>query len=292
MKTSYRHLLFISFLFAMLMSPGKAASQSTQQGIVMEYHDASAKTPLGNVAISAANAGSTVSDSHGGFTLSFRTLKAGDNIQFRRIEKSGYEVMNKEAVDAMRVGKAGDGKPLEIILCKSEILEQIRDGYRSVAAQRYEKQLKAQEAEVKRLRDEGKIKEEEYNARLNTLEEEYEDKLSRMDTYVDRFARIDLTSLDDEEKEIIALVKDGKIEEAISRYEEMKLTEKLRKTIEEKRQLESDRNVVNEAETKKAEEIKRLEESIERQIEALKQGNMSEEEKARIDKLIKEAQIH
>lgn len=266
------------------------SAQSVQQGVVLEYKGEQAKTPLANVAVTAANASATMTDNKGAFSLNFRTLKAGDNIQFRRIEKAGYEVMNKEAVEAMRVGRGSDAKPLEIVLCKTETLEQIRDGYRTVAAQRYEKQLKAQEAEVKRMRDEGKIKEEEYNNRLNALEEEYEDKLSKMDTYVDRFARIDLSALNDEEKEIIALVQEGKIDEAIARYDDMKLTEKLKKAIAEKRQLESDHNAVSEAEANKAEEVKRLEESIARQIEALKQGNMSDEEKARREKLIKEAQ--
>lgn len=252
------------------------SAQTVQQGVVMEYHDKSSKTPLGNVAIAATNAGATTSDATGAFTLSFRTLKPGDGIQFRRIEKQGYEVMNKEAVEVMRVGSKGNADAVKIVLCSSQLLNQLREGYRSVSVQRYEKQLKQAEAEAKRLKEQGQLKEDEYNARLDELEAEYEEKLSTIDTYIDRFARIDLTELDETERRIIALVQEGKFDEAMEMYEQQGFVQKLQKSREEQRQLAEAKTKIESAIDAKAEEADRLRQSIDRQVNLLRMAGGKE----------------
>lgn len=78
-------------------------AQSTQSGIVLEYDGNNKKKPLANVEIVVNNAGSTVSDAHGKFNLNFRTLKPGDKITVRRVEKLGYEVFNTEAVSQFTI---------------------------------------------------------------------------------------------------------------------------------------------------------------------------------------------
>lgn len=239
-------------------------AQAIQEGVVLEYHGEKAKTPLSRVSVTATNASSTISDNAGKFTLNFRSLKAGDKIQFRRIEKAGYEVMNTEAIEAMRIGRNKEDKPLEIILCKSDELNKLRDGYRSVAVQRYAKQLESKKLEIERLKKEGKIKDDEFNSELSKAEDEYEDKLSHMEMYIDRFARIDLSAIDDEEKAIIALVQEGKIDEAIAKYDDLKLTEKLKQTLDDKRKLQSAHDAVSKAEDEKSDEVKQLNETNER----------------------------
>ena len=251
-------------------------AQTVQHGVVMEYHDKSAKTPLGNVAIAATNAGATISDATGAFTLSFRTLKPGDGIQFRRIEKQGYEVMNKEAVEVMRVGSKDNADAIKIVLCSSRLLNQLRDGYRSVSVQRYQQQLKQAEKEAKRLKEQGQLKEDEYNTRLDELEAEYEEKLSNIDTYIDRFARIDLTELDVAERRIIVLVQEGKFDEAMDMYEQQGFVQKLQKSREEQRQLAEAKTKIESAIDAKAEEAEKLRQSIERQVNLLRMAGGKE----------------
>ena len=119
-----------------------ALSQSVQRGQVLEYQGTNPKTPLPRVHIAATNASATQSDADGHFTLQFRTLHAGDAIQFRRIELSGYEVMNSEALEVARVarpqGVSDDEAPLRIIMAQRETLRRLREGYRAVSQQRYE----------------------------------------------------------------------------------------------------------------------------------------------------------
>lgn len=259
----------------MVVLPVTGSAQSSQRGAVLEYKGAESKTPLSGVSVSASNAGSVISDEQGEFTLQFRTLHAGDAIQFRRIERSGYEVMNTEALEAARIARvsaqgqntaAAQGQTLSIVMVRRETLQKLRDGYRKVATQRYEKQLHASEAEIERLRREGKLAEEQYNERMNALEEEYEEKLSKLENYIDRFARVDLSDLDADEQKIIDLVQAGDFDEALRLYDSQNLADRLRQSREDQKKLTAARDQIAEAARQKAIENARLRQSIDRQI--------------------------
>lgn len=246
------------------------SAQTVQQGEVMQYRGKEAKTPLSGVSISAVGAPSVTSDAEGKFVLNFRTLHAGDAIQFRRIELSGYEVMNSEALDVAKVANnSGTDNKLVIILCPTEELTRLREGYRSAAAERYQQQYDAAQRQLEQLQKEGKIKQAEYDKQLDELEEKYEAQLQTLDTYVDKFARIDLSDLDEFEREIIALVQEGKFDEAIAKYEEQNLTERLQRTVQEQRQLSNDVQKVDSAIEVKQGEAERIEKNIDKQIDLL-----------------------
>lgn len=268
-----------------------AEAQSVQQGQVLLYHGREAKTPLAGVSVSASNAGSVISDAEGLFTLQFRTLKVGDPIQFRRIDLNGYEVMNTEALEVARIAAQSDNggtsdNRLTIVLCSSEELASLRDGYHTQAAERYKQQLDKAQQEVEQLKQEGKIREEEYNQRMDALEEQFNEKLQTLDTYVDKFARIDLSELDAFEQEIIALVQEGRFDEAIARYDDQHLTERLQQGVAEQRQLNNDLQLLDAAIEAKETEASRLEKNIDKQIELLRKVG-GEENERKIEELRK-----
>ena len=250
--------------------------QSVQRGQVLEYQGANPKTPLAKVHIAAANASAVQSDAEGQFTLQFRTLHAGDAIQFRRVELSGYEVMNTEALEVARVARVEAVDPsdqsaqLHIVMAPRETLHRLKEGYRVVSQKRYEEQMKAAEAEIKKLRDAGQLAESQYNERMNALEEEYEEKLSKLETYIDKFARIDLSDIDQEEQHIVELVQQGKFEEALQIYEGQHLHERLQKNKADIQQLTVVRNQLDDATRRKAQENLRLRQSIDRQVTLLR----------------------
>ena len=246
-----------------------------QQGLALLYHGRDAKTPLAGVSVSAAGAGSVISDAEGRFTLQFRTLKVGDQIQFRRIELNGYEVMNTEALEVARIASTSSDSPqssatLQIVLCPAEELAALRDGYHSKAAEHYQQQLDKAQQEVEQLKQQGKIRDEEYNQRMDDLEERYSQQLESLDTYVDKFARIDLSELDDFEQEIITLVQEGLFDEAIARYDDQHLTERLQQGIAEQRQLNQDVKTLDSAIEAKEAEAAHIEQNIDKQIELLR----------------------
>ena len=79
------------FLTLLIMSALGLSAQAVQDGIIKEYNEKNAKTPLSGVELNVRSAGSTVSDTDGEFSLRFLTLKPGEKVNVRRIEKLGYE---------------------------------------------------------------------------------------------------------------------------------------------------------------------------------------------------------
>lgn len=218
-------------LLVCLLSALSATSfgQSVQPGFVKEYNERMQKTPLSDVEIVISNASSTASGVRGDFMLQFRTLKPGDKVNVRRIEKLGYEIFNKEALEQWFISR--DNSPFTIVMCKSDRFKRIRDTYSRVSSESYEKQLKKEEARLEAERKAGKLKEAEYEAALKKLNDEYDQQLDNLDNYVDRFARIDLSELSAVEAEIIELVQNGKIEAAIQRYDDQHLEEKYKEQV-------------------------------------------------------------
>lgn len=199
-------------------------AQAKQNGIVLEYNERNQKTPLADVEILIRNAGSTISDKEGKFILTFRTSKTGDKVMIRRIEKLGYEIFNKDALEEWNI--TSEQHTFIIVMCKSEKFKRIRDNYFRVSSESYAKQYKMEEKRLESLKKKGEIMKDEYEKALISLKEQYEIQLNNLDNYVDRFARIDLSELSEKEAEIIKMVENGNIEGAIAAYEEMNLEEK------------------------------------------------------------------
>ena len=199
-----------------------AHAQISQRGIVLEYNGREQKTPLSQVEIRVQNAGSTISGADGRFTLNFRTLKAGDKVVVRRIEKTGYELFNTDAIDQWNIGRT-EGENFTIVMCRTEQLRQLREQYLQAASNSYKQQMKKESDQLAALQRQGKLQEREYKNRQKQLQDEYEEWMEHIDNYIDRFARIDLSQLSDQEASIIEMVQQGDIDGAIKAYEEMEL---------------------------------------------------------------------
>ena len=117
--------LSVSLMMACLMTSMLCHAQSVQRGMCMQYNGKASKTSLGGVEIVAANAGSTVSGAQGDFSLTFKTLKAGNKVSVMRVAKSGYVLFNKEAVDQWYISRSD--KPFAIVMCKEKEAEKLVD---------------------------------------------------------------------------------------------------------------------------------------------------------------------
>ncbi len=217
-------------------------AQCLQECVVLEYNETEKKSPLGGVEVLVINAGSTVSDANGKVTLRFRTHKPGDRVTVRRIEKNGYEIFNKEALTQWNIMRDGVFK---IVMCRSDKFKRIRDNYLTISSASYAKQRKAEEAKIQILKKEGKMVQAEYEKEMARIEEEYEQRLMNIDAYIDRFARIDLSDLSDEESKAIRLFQEGDIDGAIKVYEDMKLEEKYKQTVDNRNTATQAKDSVN-----------------------------------------------
>ncbi len=219
----------VTLVMACLMTSMFCHAQSVQRGMCMQYNGKASKTSLGGVEIVAANAGSTVSGAQGDFSLTFKTLKAGNKVSVMRVAKSGYVLFNKEAVDQWYISRSD--KPFTIVMCKEEKYREIRNNYERISSESYARQQKSEEQKLLALRKQNKLTEEKYKEKLLKLQNDYETQLENLDAYIDRFARIDLSELTKKENAIIALWQQGKVEEAVKAYEAMNLEEQLDKEI-------------------------------------------------------------
>ncbi len=244
-----------------------AIAQTTQTGIIKEYNEKAKKTPLAGVELNVRSANSTVSDKNGNFTLQFLSLKPGEKINVRRIEKLGYEVFNKEAVEQWNLNPKD---PFVIVMCRSDKFKKIRDNYEKVSSESYARQLKKEEATLAKLKEQGKIKEAEYQQKLYELRENYEKQLDNLDNYVDRFSRIDLSELSAIEQEIIALVQEGRIDEAIAKYEQQNFVDKYAQEVAQIKEVSSAIDRLAEVKQSKEASKDSLLAAIDRQIETLK----------------------
>lgn len=222
MKAIHRIKLALVGLMSIIF-PLVSSAQTIQQGIIKEYNETEKKTPLAGVELSVRSAGSTFSDKRGEFSLSFLTLKKGEHIDVRRIQKAEYEIFNKDAVEQWNLNP---NEPFVIVMCRSDKFKQLCDNYYSKASENYKKQYDKGIATYKKLLAAGQIAEKEYLMRIAEIQESYDKQLDNLDNYIDRFARIDLSEINEEEQEIIQLMQQGLFEEAVAKYESLNLTEK------------------------------------------------------------------
>lgn len=260
MKIS-RHIL--ALLAAAIMPMWELTAQVEQPIVVNEYNGKAKKTPLADVGVTVMNAGATKSDQNGAATLRFRTLHAGDRVTVRRIDKAGYEIFNQQAVDQWNVSPQ---RPFMLILCKSEDLKALRDQYNRVASQSYERQYKQEQARLAAERKKTSMLEEEYQKKLTELENQYQQQLEDLDNYVDQFARIDLSELSGKQMKLIKLVQDGKIDEAIERYESEDFQAQYRKQSEDIAKIDQAQAKLAKIEAEKRSQREKIHAAIGRQI--------------------------
>ena len=240
------------------------SAQVVQRGLMLEYNEELAKSPLGGVEVVVRGAPSSVSDASGGFELEFLTQSGGERVSVTRIEKPGYEIFNKEALEQWNINPE---EPFRIVMCESGRFKRIRDNYSRVSSESYARQQASEESRLRELLEDGALKEEEYRKELYELKVEYQTKLDDLESYVDRFARIDLSELDEVEREIIKLVQAGDMEGAIAKYEAQDLLGKYRAETEDIREIETARESLDEAEQAKREGRDSLFAAVRRQFE-------------------------
>lgn len=255
-------ILILSFIQAMT-----CLAETTQTGIVQEYNEKAKKTPLAGVELNVRNANAAASDKDGNFLLQFLTLKPGEKVNVRRIEKLGYEVFNKEAIEQWNLSPT---TPFVIVMCRSDKFKAIRDNYQRVASENYDKQYKKEQARLAKLKEEGKIKEAEYQQQLTELMDNYDKQLDNLDNYVDKFSRIDLSELSATEQEIIELVQQGRFDEAIQKYEDQNYLDKYRQEVADIKEVSSAIDQLADIKQSKEQTRDSLLAAIDRQIETLK----------------------
>lgn len=201
-----------------------AFAQATQQCIVKQYNQRKPKTPLSGVIVIAKGSNTGVSTDDGKVTLTFNTLKPGDRICDVVAIKDGYEIYNKEVVENWIISRIQSA--FELIMVRSDYFSQYKAKLTQVSQENYQKKYEQAKRELQQSREAGKLKEEELLKKYQELDERYHKLLQSLNSHVDQLARIDLSAITAEEQRIVGMVQEGKIDEAVEAYANMKLVEK------------------------------------------------------------------
>ncbi|MDE6311856.1 MAG: tetratricopeptide repeat protein [Muribaculaceae bacterium] len=225
-----RKILFVIFAIFAICGQG----QTVQRGTVKEYNERNRKTALPGVELRVSGAGSTVSDAGGDFELVFRILGPGRKVNVSSIEKAGYIVFNKDALEQWNINP---DERFVVVMCRSDKFKTICENYYRTTEEHYARQYRKSQQELERLRSENKVKDEEYRKRLQELQDSYMQQLENLDNYIDRFARFDLSEISEGEREIVELVEQGLFDEAVQKYEELRITEQLVQALQQRAKL-------------------------------------------------------
>jgi tetratricopeptide (TPR) repeat protein len=152
--------------------------------------------------------------------------------------------------------------------------------------QKYEQTL----AELEKLKKDGKLKEQEYNDKLNELEDRYDSQLRNLDAYVDQFARIDLSELSEQEQQFIELAHAGRLDEAAEAYNSLNAAGKYITAVENIRRLNEDIAKLEDEKAKQQEAADAFFAMLQRQVNTLKLAG-GEENYRKAGELLKRAAL-
>ena len=243
-----------------------ANAQVVQQGVVLKYNGKEKKTPLEGVSLVVRGAMSTTSEKQTGcFVLSFNTLKNGDRLTFRENTPSltGYEVYNKESVENWNISPS---QSFEIVMVDSEYFKKEKDELKKNTRAYYEEELSKIKKELEESLKQNRIQQEEYNQKLLEAEDEFYEKLKNIDNYIDQFVRIDLSTVKPAEQHILDLVSQGKFEEAIKAYEDLRLIESYEKLVKSKQAKQEAAAKLKESAAKDSLQIDTVYQSLKNQV--------------------------
>ena len=259
-----RTILTLIIIFVTALT---AMAQATQPCVVKQYNQKQQKSPLAGVQVTVSNAGNTTSGADGRLTLTFRTLKPGDRVSLISAKKPGYEIFNKQAVEQWIIAR---GATFELVLVRSDYFAQLKEKLTQSSTDSYKVKYEQALRELEKQKKAGKMKEAEYNQKLDELETNYQNQLTNLDNYIDQFARIDLSEVSAEEQRILDMVEEGKIDEAVKAYEALDISGKLRQARENKKALSEAKARIEEEEAQQEQAIKNLKEKQQREIATLK----------------------
>lgn len=228
------------FCTALLISVSLSA-QVSQKGNVRIFN--SQHTPLPGVQLMAIGAPATDTDNNGEFCFHFLNHKAGTAISSPQAYKKGYEVVNSDMLNGWILSEK---RPLDIVMAPEGTIEEQKNHYYAIAIAHFSKLRNKTVQEINHLYAQQKITQAERAQRLKELAEENHTFMNMLDKYAEKFARINPDDITQIEKQVLKLVEDGKLTEAIELYNNSGLIVQARQKLQQRTQADEDINLLAE----------------------------------------------
>lgn len=230
MNTSF----FASFCTILLISTSLSA-QVSQKGNVRIFN--SQHTPLSGVQLTVIGAPATDTDNNGDFCFHFLNHKAGTAISSPQVYKKGYEVVNSDMLNGWILSEK---RSLDIVMAPEGTIEEQKNHYYAIAIAHFSKLRNKTVQEINHLYAQQKITQAERARRLKELAEENHTFMNMLDKYAEKFARINPDDITQIEKQVLKLVEDGKLTEAIELYNNSGLIVQARQKLQQRTQADED----------------------------------------------------
>lgn len=222
------------FCTALLISVSLSA-QVSQKGNVRIFN--SQHTPLPGVQLMAIGAPATDTDNNGEFCFHFLNHKAGTAISSPQAYKKGYEVVNSDMLNGWILSEK---RSLDIVMAPEGTIEEQKNHYYAIAISHFSKLRNKTVQEINHLYAQQKITQAERVQRLKELAEENHTFMNMLDKYAEKFARINPDDITQIEKQVLKLVEDGKLTEAIELYNNSGLIVQARQKLQQRTQADED----------------------------------------------------
>ena len=222
------------FCTALLISVSFSA-QVSQKGNVRIFN--SQHTPLPGVQLMAIGAPATDTDNNGEFCFHFLNHKAGTAISSPQAYKKGYEVVNSDMLNGWILSEK---RSLDIVMAPGGTIEEQKNHYYAIAIAHFSKLRNKTVQEINHLYAQQKITQAERAQRLKELAEENHTFMNMLDKYAEKFARINPDDITQIEKQVLKLVEDGKLTEAIELYNNSGLIVQARQKLQQRTQADED----------------------------------------------------
>lgn len=210
-------LLFILLPLSAQKQPGQVVIQN------------SGKKTLPQVEIIVADAQPTTSDARGDFQIHLPNHVKGQRLMIQSIAYKDWVVVNKQAIAQWVYAPE---KTYRIDMCPrqeyTQRVEQLYEIGQSCSRAQYDKVV----AELKQLKEKGRLSSAEYMQRRKAAQASLNSTKSMLDQYIPLIAAINTDYLLPVERQAQQLVMEGKLDEAIRLYEEMKLDHKARQELQ------------------------------------------------------------
>lgn len=211
-------LRHITLIFAITVALMPVRAQVRQQGEVVLQN--SGRQPLAGVQVRAMGAVPATSDAAGHFDLHFSKSRTGQLLLLDEVYKEGYELVNEEALKQWTVSPSSK---LPIVMCRKGALAAAQEKYYEIGRSHN----MARYADACRQLDEqlaqNLLTEQQYNARLDKLSADYVKAMEHLEAYAYALACYNRDDLDQMSLDALALVEQGRVDEALGKYRNAQL---------------------------------------------------------------------
>lgn len=209
--------IFSVFIFLVINS--QVYSQVNQHGRTLEQN--SNHTPVSNVALRFIGAAPATSDNDGNYVLKFNKLKAGELLLMDKVEKAGYEIVNKETLLGWH---ATEERSCDIILSLKSKITSERERYFKIGKSSYLARFNSAVEELDKLG----LEKEKYDQLYDSLNYELKKNLLSLNDYADILARMNRDDLSSFHNRVLELIDNSDFVTAIQLLDSANVEDKLR----------------------------------------------------------------